>query len=43
MKRQYIYSTLEDSEVLLVSERNNAGLGKGSNYCLNRQATDLPS
>jgi hypothetical protein len=26
IKRQYIYSSVEDSEVVLVSERNNAGL-----------------
>jgi hypothetical protein len=26
IKRQYIYSSLEDTEVVLVSERNNAGL-----------------
>jgi hypothetical protein len=25
-KRQYIYSSIEDSEVVLVFERNNAGL-----------------
>jgi hypothetical protein len=28
VKRQYIYSSTEDSEVVLVSERNNAGLKK---------------
>jgi hypothetical protein len=27
-KRQYIYSSIEDSEVVLVYERNNAGLKK---------------
>jgi hypothetical protein len=28
LKRQYIYSSIEDSEVVLVFERNNAGLKK---------------
>jgi hypothetical protein len=28
IKRQYIYSSKEDSEVVHVSERNNAGLKK---------------
>jgi hypothetical protein len=27
-ERQYMYSSIEDSEVLLVSEHNNAGLKK---------------
>jgi hypothetical protein len=28
IKRQYIYSSIEDSEVVLIFERNNAGLKK---------------
>jgi hypothetical protein len=32
MKRQYIYSWTEDSEVVLVSERNDAGLKKLSSF-----------
>jgi hypothetical protein len=28
IRRQYVYSSIEDSEVVLVSERNNAGLKK---------------
>jgi hypothetical protein len=28
IKRQHIYSSIEDSEVVLVFERNNAGLKK---------------
>jgi hypothetical protein len=28
IKRQYIYSLIEDSEVVLVFERNNAGMKK---------------
>jgi hypothetical protein len=43
MKRQYIYSSVEDSEVVLVFERNNVGLKKFVKFCLNRQMTHLPS
>jgi hypothetical protein len=32
IKRQYIYSSIEDSEVVLVFERNNAGLKKLSSF-----------
>jgi hypothetical protein len=38
----YIYSSIEDSEVVLVSERNDAGLKKLSKLGLNRQVTHLP-
>jgi hypothetical protein len=31
-ERQYIYSSIEDSEVVLVFERNNAGLKKLSSF-----------
>jgi hypothetical protein len=31
-RKQYIYSSAEDSEVVLVSERNNAGLKKLSSF-----------
>jgi hypothetical protein len=31
-KRQYIYSPIGDSEVVLVSERNNTGLKKLSSF-----------
>jgi hypothetical protein len=30
IKRQYIYSSIEDPEVVLISERNDAGLQKPS-------------
>jgi hypothetical protein len=44
IRRQYIYSSIEDSEVVLVFESNNAGLKKlSSKFCLNRQVTHLPS
>jgi hypothetical protein len=32
IKEQYIYSSIEDSEVVLVSECNNAGLKKLPNF-----------
>jgi hypothetical protein len=32
IKRRYIYSSTEDSEVVLVFERNNAGLKKLSSF-----------
>jgi hypothetical protein len=32
IERQYIYSSIEDSEVILVFERNNAGLKKVSSF-----------
>jgi hypothetical protein len=32
VKRQYIYSSIEDSEVILVAEHNNAGLKKLSSF-----------
>jgi hypothetical protein len=32
IKRQYIYSWIEDSEVVLVFDRNNAGLKKLSSF-----------
>jgi hypothetical protein len=32
IKRRYIYSSIEDPEVVLVSERNNAGLKKLSSF-----------
>jgi hypothetical protein len=32
IKRQYIYSSIKDSEVVLVSEHNNAGLKKLSGF-----------
>jgi hypothetical protein len=32
IKRQYIYASTEDSEVVLVSEHNNAGLKKLSSF-----------
>jgi hypothetical protein len=32
IKRQYIYSSTEDSEVVLVFERNNTGLKKLSGF-----------
>jgi hypothetical protein len=32
IKRQYIYSSIEDSEVVLVFEHNNAGLKKLSSF-----------
>jgi hypothetical protein len=32
IKRQYIYSSIDDSEVVLVFERNNAGLKKLLNF-----------
>jgi hypothetical protein len=32
IKRQYIYSMIEDSEVVLVFEHNNAGLKKVSSF-----------
>jgi hypothetical protein len=32
IKRQFIYSSIEGSEVALVFERNNAGLKKLSNF-----------
>jgi hypothetical protein len=32
IKRQYIYSPIEDSEVVLIFERNNAGLKKLSSF-----------
>jgi hypothetical protein len=32
MKRQYIYSSIEDSEVVLGFKRNNAGLNKLSSF-----------
>jgi hypothetical protein len=31
-KRQYIYSSIEDSEVVLVFQRNSAGLKKLSSF-----------
>jgi hypothetical protein len=31
-KRQYIYSSIEDSEVVLVFERNNTGLKKLTSF-----------
>jgi hypothetical protein len=39
VKRQYIYSSIEDSEVVLVSERNNAGLNRPSQV-LSEQTSD---
>jgi hypothetical protein len=39
IKRQYIYSSIENSEVELVSERNNAGLKKLSQV-LSEQTSD---
>jgi hypothetical protein len=32
IKRQYIYSSIEDSEIALVFVRNNAGLKKPSSF-----------
>jgi hypothetical protein len=32
IKRQYIYTSIEDSEVVLVFERNNAGFKKLSSF-----------
>jgi hypothetical protein len=32
VKRQYIYSSIEDSEVVFVLEHNNAGLKKLSSF-----------
>jgi hypothetical protein len=32
IKRQYIYSSIEDSETVLVFERNNAGLNKSLSF-----------
>jgi hypothetical protein len=43
IKIQYIYSSIEDSEVVLVFERDNISLKKLSKFCLNRQETHLPS
>jgi hypothetical protein len=42
INRQYIYSSIEDSEVVLVFECNNASLMK-LKFCLNRQVTHLLS
>jgi hypothetical protein len=39
IKRQYIYSSIEDSEVVLVFESNNAGLKKVSQV-LSEQTSD---
>jgi hypothetical protein len=39
IKRQFIYSSIEDSEVVLVSERNDAGLKKLSQV-LSEQTSD---
>jgi hypothetical protein len=39
MKRQYIYSSIEDSEVVLAFERNKAGLKKLSQV-LSEQTSD---
>jgi hypothetical protein len=39
VKRHYIYSSIEDSEVVLVSERNNVGLKKLSQV-LSEQTSD---
>jgi hypothetical protein len=39
MKRQHIYSPIEDSEVVLVCERNNVGLKKLSQV-LSEQTSD---
>jgi hypothetical protein len=39
IKRQYIYSSIKDSEVVLVYERNNAGLKKLSQV-LSEQTSD---
>jgi hypothetical protein len=43
IKTQDVYSSIEDSGVVLVSESNNAGLKKLSKFCLKIQATYLPS
>jgi hypothetical protein len=42
LKRQYIYSSIEGPEVVLVFERNDAGLKKLPEVCLNKQVTHLP-
>jgi hypothetical protein len=34
IKRQYIYSLTEDAEVVLVFERNNAGVKKLSSFAI---------
>jgi hypothetical protein len=39
IKRRYIYSSIEDSEVVLVSERDDAGLKKLSQV-LSEQTSD---
>jgi hypothetical protein len=39
IKRQYIYSSIEDSEVVLVFERNNAGW-KRLSQVLSEQTSD---
>jgi hypothetical protein len=40
---QYVYSSKEDSEVVLVFECNYAGLKKLIIFFLNRKVTHLPS